>query len=94
MSLELHEILDRYEILYPQIDELADLRRAAIDRDLSSIFRLCDENEELRKAVVDENLHSMFRILEPLDIPNLEDIRKTVIEKNLHSLFRLVAIVN
>ena len=90
MSLELHEILDRYEILYPQIDELADLRRAAIDRDLSSIFRLCDENEELRKAVVDENLHSMFRILEPLDIPNLEDIRKTVIEKNLHSLFRLL----
>ena len=90
MSLELHEILDRYEILYPQIDELADLRRAAIDRDLSSIFRLCDENEELRKAVVDGNLHSMFRILETLDIPNLEDIRKTVIEKNLHSLFRLL----
>jgi hypothetical protein len=91
MSLELHEILDRYEILYPQIDELADLRRAAIDRDLSSIFRLCDENEELRKAVVDGNLHSMFRILETLDIPNLEDIRKTVIEKNLHSLFRLLS---
>jgi hypothetical protein len=90
MSLQLHEILDRYEILYPQIDELADLRRVAIDRDLSSIFRLCDENEELRKAVVDGNLHSMFRILETLDIPNLEDIRKTVIEKNLHSLFRLL----
>ena len=89
MSLELHEILDRYEILYPEASALADLRRAVIDRDLSSIFRLCDENEELRKAVVDENLHSMFRILEPMDIPDLEDIRKTVIEKNLHSLFRL-----
>ena len=90
MSLELHEILDRYEILYPEASALADLRRAVIDRDLSSIFRLCDENEELRKAVVDENLHSMFRILEPMDIPDLEDIRKTVIEKNLHSLFRLL----
>ena len=90
LPIALHELLDRYEILYPQIDELADLRRAVVDNDLSSIFRLCDENEELRKAVVDENLHSMFRILEPLDIPNLEDIRKIVIEKNLHSLFRLV----
>ena len=88
--MQTHELLDRYELLYPDVSAIADLRRAFIDRDLSSIFRLCDENEELRKAVVDENLHSMFRILEPMDIPNLEDIRKTVIEKNLHSLFRLV----
>jgi len=88
--MQTHELLDRYELLYPDVSAIADLRRAFIDRDLSSIFRLCDENEELRKAVVDENLHSMFRILKPMDIPDLEDIRKTVIEKNLHSLFRLV----
>ena len=91
MSLELHEILDRYEILYPEVTELADLRRAVIDQDLSSIFRLCDDNNsDLRSAVLEENLHSIFRILEPLNIPDLEDIRKTVIEKNLHSLFRLL----
>ena len=88
--MQTHELLDRYEILYPEISELSDLRRAVIDYDMSSIFRLCDENEELRKAVVDENLHSMFRILEPMDIPGLEDIRKSVIEKNLNSLFRLI----
>ena len=87
--MQTHELLDRYELLYPEVSAIADLRRAFIDRDLSSIFRLCDENEELRKAVVDENLHSMFRILEPMDIPGLEDIRKSVIEKNLNSLFRL-----
>lgn len=91
MSLELHEILDRYEILYPDVSELSDLRRAVIDQDLSSIFRLCDDNNsDLRSAVLEENLHSIFRILEPLNIPDLEDIRKTVIEKNLHSLFRLL----
>jgi hypothetical protein len=89
LELPLNELLDRYELLYPEVSAIADLRRAFIDRDLSSIFRLCDENEELRKAVVDENLHSMFRILEPMDIPGLEDIRKSVIEKNLNSLFRL-----
>lgn len=92
MTLELHEILDRYEILYPEVTALADLRRAVIDKDLNSIFRLSvdnNQNEELRKAVIEGNLHSIFRILEPLDIPDLEDIRKTVIEKNLHSLFRL-----
>ena len=93
MTLELHEILDRYEILYPEVTGLADLRRAVIDKDLNSIFRLSvdnDQNEELRKSVVEDNLHSIFRTLEPLDIPDLEDIRKTVIEKNLHSLFRLL----
>ena len=37
-QLLIHELLDRYEILYPNITELADLRRAVIDQDLSSIF--------------------------------------------------------
>ena len=32
MTLELHEILDRYEILYPEVTALADLRRAVIDK--------------------------------------------------------------
>lgn len=90
--LPLHELLDRYEILYPDISELSDLRRAVVDRDLSSIFRLCEENQELRRAVVDENWHSVFRVLKEakLNITNLTDIRKTVVEKNLNSLFRLL----
>jgi len=90
--LPLHELLDRFEILYPDISELSDLRRAVVDRDLSSIFRLCEENQELRRAVVDENWHSVFRVLKEakLNITNLTDIRKTVVEKNLNSLFRLL----
>lgn len=87
-----HVLLDRFEILYPNISRIADLRRAVIDQDLSSIFRLCDENEELRKAVIEENPHSIFRVLKEskLKIDNLTDIRKTVVEKNLNSLFRLL----
>ena len=91
MSLELHEILDRYEILYPQIDELADLRRAVIDQDLSSIFRLCDDiDSDLRSAVLEENLHSIFRIASEWDVSgHSDDLRRAIVENNLYSLFRL-----
>ena len=90
LELPLNELLDRYELLYPEVSAIADLRRAFIDRDLSSIFRLCDENEELRKAVVDENLHSMFRIASEWDVSgHSDDLRRAVIENNLYSLFRL-----
>ena len=93
MSLELHEILDRYEILYPEVTALADLRRAVIDKDLNSIFRLSvdnNQNEELRKAVVEDNLHSIFRIASEWDVSgHSDDLRRAVIENNLYSLFRL-----
>ena len=93
MTLELHEILDRYEILYPEVTALADLRRAVIDKDLNSIFRLSvdnNQNEELRKAVVEDNLHSIFRIASEWDVSgHSDDLRRAVIENNLYSLFRL-----
>jgi len=82
--MEPHELLDRFELLYPENKEIADLRRAYIDKDLSSIFRLINSNEELRKAVIEKNLHSIFRILDN------EELRKAVIEENLHSIFRIV----
>jgi len=92
-TLLIHELLDRYELLYPEIDELADLRRAVIDRDLSSIFRLCgetDEYEEIRKAVIEENLHSIFRLMEEYPVSgHSDDLRRAVVENNLYSLFRL-----
>ena len=97
MSLELHEILDRYELLYPEVSALADLRRAVIDQDLSSVFRLCDENEELRKAVMEDNLHSVFRIMQNTSCHDvdtlyqyLETVRKAVTNKNLRSIFKLL----
>jgi hypothetical protein len=82
-----YELLDRLELLYPTNTNLADLRRAYIDKDLSSIFRLLpEEHEELRKAVIEQNLHSIFRLLPE----EHEELRKAVIEQNLHSIFRLV----
>ena len=82
--MQTFELLDRFELLYPTNSKLADLRRAYIDKDLSSIFRLVDADEELRKSIIDKNLHSIFRILDN------EELRKAVIEKNLHSIFRLL----
>lgn len=88
--LELHELLDRYEILYPDNEKLSDLRRAVVDQDLSSIFRLLDDSDsDLRSAVLDDNLHSIFRLLEPFNIELHEDFRKAVVEQNIHSMFRL-----
>ena len=91
MTLELHEILDRYEILYPEVTELADLRRAVIDQDLSSIFRLCDDTDsDLRSAVLEENLHSIFRIASEWEVSgHSDDLRRAIVENNLYSLFRL-----
>ena len=85
--METFELLDRFELLYPTNSKLSDLRRAYIDYDLSSLFRLTNSDEELRKAVIEKNLHSIFRIVDNYDT---EELRKAVIEDNLHSIFRLV----
>lgn len=82
------ELLDRFELLYPTNTKLADLRRAYIDQDISSIFRLMPNNvlgdiEELRKAVLEQNLHSLFRLV------NDEDLRRLVLEDNTWKLWRL-----
>lgn len=89
--LQIHELLDRYELLYPNNQQISDLRRAYIDNDLNSIFRVTNGHEELRKAVVEKNLHSVFRIISDSAVKgDAEDLRKVMLEQNLHSLFRLI----
>lgn len=84
--MEKFELLDRFELLYPHIEKLAELRRLYIDKDLSSLFKLTDANEELRKAVMEQNLHSIFRLVDE----KYEDLRKAVVEKNVRSIFRII----
>ena len=87
--LEARELLDRFELLYDNVDELKDLRRAVLDEDLSSIFRLTGRLtksrqlfNEFRKAVLEKNVHSIFRVLQTLDSnDNIELIRNAVINK-------------
>ena len=84
--LETHELLDRFELLYPTNAKLSDLRRTYIDQDLSSIFRLLPKEvsgdiDDLRKAVVEQNLHSIFRLI------NDEDLRKLILEDNTWKLW-------
>lgn len=75
--------------MYDNVDELKDLRRAVLDQDLSSIFRLIGTNtktrhlfNELRKAVLEKNLHSIFRIVQAIDgNENIDLIRNSVINK-------------
>lgn len=85
--LETYELLDRFELLYPNNDSLADLRRAYIDQDLSSIFRLLQTTEvsgsveDLRKAVIEKNIHSIFRLISD------DDLRKLLVEDNIWKLW-------
>lgn len=84
--MQTFELLDRFELLYPTNSKLADLRRAYIDKDLSSIFRLLPDKvngnlEEFRKSVLEQNLHSIFRLCED------EDIRKLLLEDNMWKLW-------
>ena len=84
--MQTFELLDRFELLYPTNSKLSDLRRAYIDKDLSSIFRLLPDkvngdHEELRKSVLEQNLHSIFRLCED------EDLRKLILEDNTWKLW-------
>jgi hypothetical protein len=87
--LEIYELLDRFELLYPYNTKLSDLRRSYIDRDLTSIFRLLPNTvsgdiDDLRKAVLEKNLHSIFRLVDD------EDLRKLVIEDNVWKLWPIL----
>jgi hypothetical protein len=63
--LEIYELLDRFEILYPNNSKIIDLRRSYIDRDLSSIFRIVTDSnkEDLRKLILENNIWKLWNIL-------------------------------
>jgi hypothetical protein len=80
------ELLDRFELLYPANKDLADLRRAYIDKDISSLFRLLPARVngsigDLRRAVLEQNLHSIFRLVDD------DDLRKLILEDNTWKLW-------
>jgi len=81
--MEIHELLDRFELLYPSVSELSDLRRAYIDQDLRSIFKLVNfedlaglilDNKKWKLApllnrYVDTEFVNAFKILHANEIP-------------------------
>lgn len=90
--MEIYEILDRFELLNPDEEYFSNLRRAYIDKDLSSIFKISDVNANVRRAVEFKNLHSIFRCLDEILFYHdwLPELKKVAVNKNLHSLFRLL----
>lgn len=64
--LEVYELIDRFELLYPDNSQLSDLRRAYVDQDLNSIFRIVndDNKDDLRKLVLENNLWKLWPLLD------------------------------
>tara|TARA_B100002019_G_C21274039_1_gene604105 strand:+ start:2687 stop:3730 length:1044 start_codon:yes stop_codon:yes gene_type:complete len=89
--METYKILDRFELLYPTDERFSDLRRAYIDKDLHSIFRLSNVDDEYRKAILEKNVYSIFRLCENATVQgDIEDLKKAIIDQNLYSIFRLI----
>ena len=89
--MEIYKILDRFELMFPKDERLANLRRAYIDKDLYTIFKIANSDDELRKAILEKNIHSIFRLTEGAEISgDQEDFKKAVIDQNLYSIFRLL----
>ena len=76
--LKPHELLDRFELLYPTVSNFSDLRRSYIDKDLHSIFRLLDPKvwdntlseqyiTDLRKFLLEDNIWKMWPLLEIME---------------------------
>ena len=99
------ELLDRMEILYPLDPRFGDLRRAYIDSDISSIFRLMEGYRgsgvaDIRKLTMENNLHVLFRLMDSnfeIDISHRHsawiqegDLRKFLLEDNTWSMYRLL----
>lgn len=66
--MQTHELLDRFEILFPTNSKVGDLRRAYIDKDLSSIFRIVsdDNKENLRKFIMEDNIWKLWPLLDSI----------------------------
>ena len=64
--LQTFELLDRFELLYPDNSQLSDLRRAYIDQDLNSIFRIVNDNnkDDLRKLILENNIWKLWPLLD------------------------------
>lgn len=63
--MDIKTLLDKFEVLYPYNQNLADFRRAYNDKDLSSIFRIVtsQNKEDIRKVVMEDNQWSMYKLL-------------------------------
>lgn len=84
--LAMHELLDRFEILYPTESYYQDLRRAYVDKDISSIFRIMEPKEDFKRAVLSEDLRSILRLYPTAD----KDLFKAIADENFNSIFRLL----
>lgn len=100
-----NDLLNRLEILFPNEPRFADLRRAYVDKDWSSVFRLLtsvygDDVDEIRKIAMEYNIYSIFKIIEgnePLtftlkdsDQLGQGDLGKFILHDNIWSMYRII----
>ena len=62
-----------------------ELRKAVVEKNMHSIFRLANSNVDLRKAVIEENFYSLSRLL-----PEVKDEFKVVLQNDKNALWRVL----
>lgn len=63
--MEIKDILNRFELLNKNDSTFSDLRRAYVDKDLYSIFRLVNtDSDNLKKLVLEDNIWALWKLLE------------------------------
>jgi len=62
-----------------------ELRKAVIEENIHSIFRLVETDDDIRKAIVEKNVYSLSRLL-----PSLDNEFKLSLSQNINSLWRVL----
>ena len=62
-----------------------ELRKAVVEENIHSIFRIIEADDDIRKAVLEKNAYSLARLL-----PDLDDEFKLALNENINSLWRVL----
>lgn len=88
--MEMPEILNRMELLYPDVEKITLLRRAYVDEDISSLYKLVDADKDLRNSIDNDDLRALFRSVPGASSPENETLRKAVVEKDIANILKLL----
>jgi len=89
--MEMPEILNRMELLYPNNEKITWLRRAYVDQDISSLYKLVDADADVRNSIDNDDLRALFRTVPTAGSPETEILRKAIVEKDIANVLKALS---